>query len=808
MKSGLSLLFLVAASFSAEAAVVRGNVIEPESKAPMEFVNVIVKSADGKVYGGVTDGDGNFSIPGVPAGNYTLTASFVGYTPTETRVTVGSGNVDIGVLALAENENLLDEVEVKAMKSQLRFDLDRKVFDVEADLAAAGTSASELLENIPSIEVDNDGEVSLRGNSSVTIWINGKDAGLTSDNRADILEQLPAESIQRVEIITNPSAKYSPEGTAGIINIVMKRGSLLGYYGAARASANTWGGYNANGSVNFNTGKWETSFSIGYRHNRSKRYNSSDRTYDDLTYLNSDQERENNRDGIFMRGSVTYYHNEQNEIYLNGFGMFGWNKNEGSTDYLSNRATEALVGQASLSDGNNQGGIVTAGYKHTFGENHTLDISTSFNGWHGPFNNTTDNRYEYPSADGSGVDVVEEWQSQQNEIRNRNVEYQADYTLPIAGKFKLEAGYDGRNSHEDSPVSTLVGPSENQMQIDPDQYNRFIYDQNIQAAYATFGGNVGNLSFQAGVRGEYWKVTTQSLAYGQSVSDVEPFTTDHFQLFPSAFLSYSFPRQNEMQINYTRRIRRPWGGQLNSFRNTSDPTNISYGNPLLNPEYSNAFELNYIKTWDEHMTSASVYYRSTDNVIQRINFIDDRTGIMNSTFDNVSQSVSAGTEIIIKNTFFRIFDLTTTANLFYYRLDGFEYTPEHSTQVVSGDGDSNFSWNIRVNARVMLPWDLSLQVNGRYNAPTVIAQGRREGNYRLDASLRKDFGKWSVSINARDILDSRRFETVTYGNGYTQTSKNWGGGRRFQLTLSYSFGNMKPKHPERPTMMDSEEMDY
>ena len=780
---------------AAKATIVKGTVIDNETESPLEFVNVIVKAGNA-TYGATTDEKGKFKISDVPSGKHLLTASFVGYVSSERQISVGDKTLDIGTIKLGENENVLQEVEVKGVKSQMKFELDKKVFNVEADLAAAGVSASELLENIPSVEVDNDGEVSLRGNSSVTIWINGKDSGLTSDNRADILEQLPAESIDRVEIITNPSAKYSPEGTAGIINIVLKRSALLGYYGSARASANSQGGYNINGSGNFNINKWESNIGIGYRHNKGERNSLSRRSFDDGTFLNSDQTNDNSRNGVFIRGGVSFIPNEQNEIYFNGFGMFGNGKRSGNSAYSSNRPGEDLISQSTNNKGDNRGGNVTIGYKHKFTENHTLDFSASMNGWNGPQDNWMHNIYTRENADGESYNE-NEWQLQHNEINNRNFEYQADYSLPIANKFKFESGYKGSNSHENSPMTTYSGSAQDNMEIDADLYNRFIYEKNVQALYATIGGTIDKLSFQAGVRGEYWQIRTQSLGYGQSESDIQVYKKNNFKVFPSAFISYSFPRQNEMQVNYTRRIRRPWGGQLNSFKNTADPTNISYGNPYLEPEYSNAFELNYIKTWSEHMASVSAYYRSTDNVIQRISFINELTDVMNTTSENVSQSVSAGTEIVFKNHLLKIVDLTTTVNLFYYQLDGFSYQPENSKQLVTGNSDSNFSWNIRAMARVMLPLGFSAQVDGGYNAPTVIAQGKREASYRLNAGIRKDFGAWSINLNVRDILDSRSRESRTVGNGYSLYSKSWGAGRRFQLTVSYNFGNMKSRKKDK-----------
>jgi Outer membrane receptor proteins, mostly Fe transport len=273
-----------------------------------------------------------------------------------------------------------------------------------------------------------------------------------------------------------------------------------------------------------------------------------------------------------------------------------------------------------------------------------------------------------------------------------------------------------------------------------------------------------------------------------------PFQKDYFSLFPSAFISYSLPENNEIQLNYTRRISRPWGGQLNSFMNITDSTNISFGNPKLNPEYSNALELNYIKNWENHTLSFSGYYRTTDDVIQSIRYLDGN--VMKSTYENVAQTTSAGVELVGKDKLFKILDLTTTVNLFYYKLDGFSYLPAGKTTPVIGNADENFSWNARMIANIILPKSFSLQLTGGYNAKQVVAQGTQKANYMLDAGLRKSFmnKKFSLSINARDILDSRKQRTITYGTGFIQDSENWRGGRKIGFTLTYNFGNMRAKN--------------
>jgi len=304
------------------------------------------------------------------------------------------------------------------------------------------------------------------------------------------------------------------------------------------------------------------------------------------------------------------------------------------------------------------------------------------------------------------------------------------------------------------------------------------------------------LGYQVGLRAEQWNVKTRSYGYAQEQSgEIPGFTSkDFFKLFPSAFLSYEISDGQEIQVNYTRRLRRPWGGQLNSFQNISDSTNISFGNPNLTPEYSNAYELNYLKSWKNHTLSISSYFRTTEDVIERISYSEGR--VIYTTNENVASTQSAGLEIVGKNRLFKVLDLTTTLNFFYYKLDDFKYIINN--QVITGEADENFSWNARMTASVMLPWSITMQLTGRYNAKRIVAQGHREPSYSLDLGLRKMFNKnWSISVNARDLLDSRGWHSVTKNDFFTRDSESSRGGRTFGITLTYSFGNMKAQMPKR-----------
>ncbi|MCM1475574.1 MAG: TonB-dependent receptor [Muribaculaceae bacterium] len=788
---------------------ISGQILNKESGEPMDFVTVQLIDASSRkplAIGASTDSDGKFVIPGVEDGKYLVKVMNVGSVEQERPVTIAGANANIGIVRLADDTKVLQELVVEGVRSQMRFELDRKVFQVDADIAAAGTSASELLESIPSVEVDQDGEVSLRGNSSVTVWINGKESGLSADNRAQILEQIPAESIERIEVITNPSAKYSPEGTSGIINIILKKDRRAGYFGAVEVGGNTRGGGNVNGSINFNYGNWEGYASVGWRMRHNKGTSMSERLYDNDTFLNSDGTRRNHGNNLFVRAGATYHFNTKNDMYFNAFGMFGhrWGKN--FTDYTSN-----IPGQWSSNfnhtrnRSNNQGAHVELGYIHRWSDTHYIDVMASYNHWGGPSWNYMHEHYAFDDD----IPEIDNYQDQSQHINVNSIEAKIDYTNQLTSWLKLEAGFNGNYNHENTPVETFTADHPNPTTINQDLYNRFIYNNNISALYFTLGGKWNALSFQAGLRGEAWQVKTRSIDFAHRdnyENTVDWFHKNNFALFPSAFLSYSLPHDNELQINYTRRIRRPWGGELNSFRDVSDPNNIRYGNPELQPEYSNAFELNYIKSWTMHMISVSAYLRTSSDVMDRISYLEGN--VMYSTSDNVTKQTNSGVEIVGKNSFIRgKLDLTTTINLYNNHISAWSKTfisPTGQKIDLSGKGKDSFAWDVRMMASVKLPWQLSLQATGRYASKMQTAQGSRQGGWSVDAGIRKNLGNWSFSLSCRDIFDSRKFKNTIYGIDYTQFSQHARSGRTLQLTIKYSFGNMKQSKPNRN---NSEPMD-
>ena len=804
----LCLLIMSAALCHAQGSV-RGKVVDTSTGESMPFVNIAVynKSTQKFVKGAISDEKGLFHISGLPYGDYTARLTYIGYTELDKdfHLEEEHRHTNFKTLHLSEDSQTLEEVTVTAQRPAMRLEVDRKSFDVTQDISNAGGVASDVLDNIPSVEVDTDGNISLRGNTSVEVWINGKSSGLTSDNRAEILQQLPAESIERIEVIDNPSAKYSAEGSAGIINIVLKKNRTAGYYGSVQAGGNTRGSANASGNVNFNIGRWEGYLNIGYRHRAN-----DGGSYSYQEYLNTNEYQEYNTDNdrkgnnVFTRMGLTYNATDKDAFTLSGMMMKGNHRNGGVTPYHYGTIGAPQDSYIMLrnSSGHNDMRMFYGefNYRHNFTDRHFLDFTVDYHNWRMNQENIYQDSTTYFDEP---LPTEYDYQYRPMFMRNHSWEVKLDYENTISDLVTLQAGYQGNFNRENSPQESYIDETSwegtNQVE-DEEYYNRFIYDMNLHALYATASMKFGKLGVMAGLRGEYWRVNTESYSYEQEhdPSKRDPaFKKDFFQLFPSIFLSYQLTETQQLQLNYTRRLRRPWGGQLNSFRNTRDASMTSFGNPELTPEYSNSFSLNYLKTWDAHSLLLSAYYRPTTDVIERVSYQSTTDNMMYQTYMNVTKSMSTGLELVMKNQICKILDLTTTANAYYYKLDGFSY--DIDGQTVTGESDNNFTWNARMQASLMLPWDISLQLTGRYRSRRVVTQGYRKGNFSMDLGLRKTFldRKITLALNCRDLLNSRKNETFTSSETFTRYQKNWRSGRTVNLTLSYNFGNMKAKAPKK-----------
>lgn len=785
MKKLLFALFafiIVSSSWAANNLKISGHLIDGTTQQDFAYVNVALYSTPDNqlVTGALSDGDGLFELY-ASEGVYTLSITFVGYKPYSKRIELTREKLytRLGKIVLEEDTQLMKEVEVVGQKSAMQLELDKKVFNVSDNILAEGASASEVLENIPSVEIDTEGNVSLRNNSSVEIWINGRPSGLSGSDRGQILEMLPAESIEKVELITNPSSKYNPEGSVGIINIVLKDSHKGGYFGSVNAGTNYQEGNDypgANLGLNFtyNNSKWDFFLNASGRHNLRNHSSYNNRTSfeegADTTYLNQTNNNLNKFYNGFLRTGFTYRIDKKSEIGMSAFGAYNHFERNNLIHYTTlnqEKDTTAVRNRTTNSLGDIAFYNATIDFKHKFVENKE-EISANLN-YFGFLRNSNSDYHNWQNNTGN-ISQTTEYQ-QQDEF-GHSASAQVDYYNKFTPNSKLEVGAKASFDYQDSKDKSF---NKDHAEI-TDRYNPFLYTEQIYALYASYGNKFDWFGFQVGVRAE------------ETITQANGINRSYFQAFPTAYLSFELPQSNEIQVNYTRRINRPRGHAINNYVDRTDPTNISYGNPWLMPEFSNNVELNYLKTWDLHTLSAGMYYSYTENVIQRVSKLNE-TGVMENTYENINYSHNAGIELIAKNRLFKNYlDLTTSVTGYYYCLgENKEYNIART---------ENFSWNARINANVKIIKNLSAQVTAYYNAPRLVAQGSVDHRYGLNAGIKASFLDKALSINftVNDILNSRSHSVRTsWSDNFYQESATTSIGRTYRLSLSYNFGNMKPK---------------
>lgn len=768
------------------AAEISGTVTDKNNGSKISYVTVGLtpEGSDMTPSATISGDDGTFSFKQVAPGKYTLTASLLGYEDAVMEITVNGDNdkrrhVEIKMHPTA---NTLDEVDVIGQKSQMRLEIDRKVFDVEQDIASKGGTAAEALQNIPSVSVDIEGNISLRNNSNVDLWINGKPSGLTGNNRAQYLEQLPAESIKSIEVITNPSSKYSAEGVAGAINIILKDGGLKGQYGSISLSANTYGGIMPYGNYTLNAEKVDFNLMGGVQYSNNfdftNDYTLTSWQGNDTTTIR--QYNKSNYDGLggMLRAGLTYRITDKDQIQFTATGIIFSQK--GNTSLETSDETGYVFRNRTEKNDPFRFGMFSANadYNRMFAKGHTLRIFAELN-----LNKSRSNTdYEQTSY---GIYTL---QKERTRTNARAGTFQLDYSNQITEAVKIESGLSSKFGRCDYNIFTTSGTGPQNLVPDPQLNNDYDYLRGIHALYFTASGKIRNFGIQAGLRGEYMMNDISSKAPNVQTPDAR---TDQWHLFPSLFMSYKLPKENEMQLNYTHRVNYPGDNQLDPYRQIIDSTAITYGNPALTSEYSHQVEMNYIKHWEKHILSASLYYRYTYDVIQQVGYYD--APAMYYTYRNISDKQDMGVELVAKNKLWKILDLTTTVNIYYNKLSPytFVYTDSNGNEgSTSYDGSSNFTWTLRINASLALPKNFIIQGNGEYNARQIMLQGEALPSYAMDLGIKKSFldKRLVASISGRNLLNSRSYTTETYGDNFYQYKKMKYSRWMLRFTLSYKFG--------------------
>ncbi len=725
-----------------------GKIIDESTKMPMSYANVSVfRIKDSTlVGGGITDDKGFFTIEKIRPGMYKIKVDFIGYNryTTTTKVTPQSPTVNLGIISLKPTDMQLSEVEVQGEKSLVSYKLDKKVINVDKNIVTSGGDATDILRNTPSVSVDMDGNVSLRGSTNVNILIDGKPSSLSATDQATILEQIPVSTIERIEIITNPSAKYDPEGMAGILNIITKKEKQEGINGLASLNYGTMKKYGGTLSLNRRLEKTNLFFSYDYRHNDRNNSRNQDRYvyYNDTllshTIITSEQKRNNFSHTI--KGGFDYNFNPLNTISLTATYRTG----QRNGDNISNNTIY-----------NNKNDIVS-NYQRNENSKHpnqNLDASLSYTK---KFNEpehewTNDLNYSFGKFDES------ENFSQPNYITRAdgNNEYttmifQSDYTRPLNEKNKLDVGIKAMirttdNNYYFYNYDTLFSDYIN----DTTSSNHFIYSDYVYSAYTTFSHEWNKLSIQAGLRAE------ETMQDGNQKTTGFKFTNDYFNVFPSVHLSYNLTKETKLQLSYSRRINRPRPWSINPFVDKSDPLTWHKGNPNLKPEYINSYEGGIIKDWKNITLTSDIFYKSTNNVVNQYNSVDT-SGVITMFPINIDKSESYGFEFVLNGQPAKFMRLMADFSWYKSVVTG----GDTSSSVVT---NSIYSYDAKLNASFFLPKNFSLQLNGMFEGPSIMAQSTRKGFFTVDVGLRKDLWnkKASLSIRVSDIFNTMKFETTT-----------------------------------------------
>ncbi|KXX71806.1 outer membrane beta-barrel protein [Flammeovirga sp. SJP92] len=796
----LSIAFQTFANDPLKPGVISGKVTDGDSNVAVEYatVSIFEQTTHTLVGGTVTAADGIFTIKNIEEGNYTVEVTFIGFQKTVIEnVAVRKPNLkkNLGVITLSTDAEVLDAVEVVGTQSTVSYDIDKKIVNVGTQFAALSGTAVDILENIPSINVDGDGNVSLRGSSGFTVLIDGRPSVLDA---SEALQQIPASTIENIELITNPSAKYDPDGTAGIINIITKKNKLEGVSGVFNATGGMYGRLGGDFLLNFKRKKY--SFYVGANYNKRPgpgTYNSERITTngDTTSYIISEGDRERTFEMYGAQAGVEFYLSEKDFLKISGkvgeFKMYG-GMDANFYEYQRIGGVDEPINESryiSREDWNRGGLYYNANiaYQHKFAKKgHTFDAQVDYGGrdmTEGSLNEL------YPIySDGSVAERPSSGQRSSEVGPGGRLRAKIDYVLPVGVKDKIEAGWQTRwNQAEDINEVYNYNTTTGEYEFQPDYSYITNYTQTIHSLYGIYSGKVGKFGYQGGVRAEY---TGRNIEVEGSD---EEFPVDQWNLFPTVHLSYNLPKDDQLMLSYSRRIERPRGWYLEPFVTWQDAFNVRRGNPGLLPENIDSFDFSYLKNISENVTlSVDAYYRMTHNKIERVQTVwpDDINVIMH-TYANVGTDYALGTEVSLNYQPFKWWTMDLMGNLYDYRVEGELEGQNFDRQ--------NITWSSRFNNTFRVSKNTQIQINNRYTGETVTAQGRNEGFFMMTMAVKQNLMKKKLTLTAsmNDVLGTARRVSHSSGVGFYNLTEDFRYPHVFTATLTYRLNNFKPSRSGR-----------
>jgi len=776
---------------------------------PVEYatVSLISKRDSSLLTGGITDKKGYFKLSELRLGVYILDIKFLGFEHKQIKPIYlfpkgrgkGQGTEqNLGKIKLENSDVALDDVNVVADKSHVQYKIDKKVVNVSQDINSASGSVVDILENTPSVNVDIDGNVELRGSSNFTVLIDGKPTVLEA---SEVLQQIPANLVENIEIITNPSAKFDPDGAAGIINVVLKKKKSLGLNGLINISAGTGDKYKGNAIFNYKVGK--LNFTAGFDYRDEKRFGQgkvnqiSKDTINDIDYYsNYDGDRDMNIYGYGFQGGIDYYINDNNTLSVLG----KYNNREFSRtsesyyhDYSVPQGDEYYM---RLSDMGYNGSSYNINFNYALKfkkPEQKLDALFYYSYRDGT---RMDDQFKYITDQKRNLTDDEPELNKADEIGPREqYRYKLDFVSPLGANGMFEAGYQGRyETDNEKLVYSNYNSTTNNWDVDAEKSNETEYIRNIQAAYATYANKFLGFDYKVGLRAEYMDRTLEQL------KDNENFVINRFDLFPSAYITRQLSKTQQMQLNYSRRINRPRGRQLDPHPSYSNPKRIRQGNPELEPEYVDSYEFNFQQQFKKSFVSFELYYRKRNNKIDRVTVPISGDTVL-STYQNLNYDNSIGAEINANLSLAKWWRLNISGTGYYYQLFG-----EIEEEDVNNE---SFNYNFRLNNTFSLKTKTKIQLSAFYRGPSVTSQGTRDYMLFTNLAVRQDLvkGKLSVTASFRDIFNGRRYKFTTDTETLYSDLEFSREGQVFTLALTYRLNNFKQKRNGRNGNGNGEDMD-
>ncbi len=766
---------------------ITGKVIDASTESPMEFATISVFDKDSSlITGTITDNNGNFTMD-VPNGEYYVVVDFVGFSEKSfSGIEIGSGNrnVDLGNISLQLTTSDLDEVTIRGERSEMIMTLDKRIFTVGKDLTNTGNTAADILENVPSVTVDVDGNVELRGSGNVKILIDGKPSGLVNSSSANFLESLQGSMIDRVEVITNPSVRYQAEGQAGIINIILKKDQRRGVNGSFELSAGYPQQYSAAANVNFRREKinYFVNYGFDYRERPGEGTSHQDFTRPDTAYQTRvDRNRLRSGWDQNLRGGADFFINDKNTITTSAMLSLENSKNTTDIWYYDYNINEVLTDRSLRADNEVEDEI-----NAEFSINYDKEFDKKDQKFTAVVQYVLDTEAETSEVIERTTTLTGEYMPRDNpleqEVSNEEFEsnllLQADYVHPFDDNSKFEVGYRSEIRRIENPYYVNEKDSTGKWVSLENFTNTFDYDEDVHAIYAIYAREFDRFSAQVGLRGEYSDIST----YLNETGDGSNKT--YFNLFPSIHTTYDLTKKQSIQLSYSRRINRPGYWYLNPFNNFTDSRNIRTGNPDLDPEFTNSYEFGYLFRDKSTSLYSGVYYRHTTDVIERI--IDvDTSGITYVLPENLAEQQSYGLETNLSVNPFPWWRISGSANFFRFITDG-----EYNGQNLDADA---YSWFARGNSMFRFKNDFQVQLTFFYRGRRETTQGYIEPFYMVNTALSKDIlkGNGTITLNVQDLLNSRVFRFYSEGDNFTNDSEFRWAAQSVTLTFIYRLNQKK-----------------